>query len=441
MWVLENFDALSTIIPRSYPRVLQHAEMQMRSPLALSSVIIASLTVLIVTGAMVLTYQQRARRALKQAQLGFLWLLLAGLGLVSSGSLLLTLPSSDISCVISIWLTNLGYTLELVPLIVKMAAISQLVSAAKKMRHAVMSRKKLYGIVSGLSFVMVIFLLCWTTIDPPRKDYEYELTKVKTNESETIVESTCFCKSNSGAWRYTSIASHFGMLLMATIQTILVRKVRKEINESRTLGIMIYSHLMFLCARIMTLFLEDSLNRSSVARLRSILYSLDSIAVVTIYFLPKFLAEDKKEGSREVPLESETVKQLRMLAAVATAQHERRVNPEKEEQIKEEDILHGSRSLRVDTRSFMLENIGTSARDLADSVEYLNYQPKKKMNSIMNSKTLLDETLEEDSTEKHSSLALDMEEVDNLSEHAHCQVCGDVISTCPRCGETAVFVL
>ena len=53
------------------------------------------------------------------SQWEFLILLLMGLLLVSEGSILLAIPPTNASCVAVQWLVGIGYTLELVPLIVK----------------------------------------------------------------------------------------------------------------------------------------------------------------------------------------------------------------------------------------------------------------------------------------------------------------------------------
>jgi hypothetical protein len=158
-WVIDNFDALQNYLPRGYPRVIEKDSGTMLDALSLISLIIAALAVFAVGGSVVGTYGQRARAELKYAQLEFLWLLLVGLGLVSLGSLLISLPPTDGLCVVTVWMTNLGYTFEMVHLVVKMAAIYRIMSAANKYRHIVLTRKGLFGDVVFLSGIMVVFLI------------------------------------------------------------------------------------------------------------------------------------------------------------------------------------------------------------------------------------------------------------------------------------------
>lgn len=116
------------------------------------------------------------------------------------------------------------------------------------------------------------------------------------------------------------------MLVVATIQAFQTRNVRQEINESRSIAMMIYSHFVFVCLRVVTLLLEPRLGGSDMESARALIFSLDCIATVGIYFFPKFGADGSESAPSEHMIESQTVKQLRMLAAIATAQHERQRN-------------------------------------------------------------------------------------------------------------------
>lgn len=335
-WVIENFERVESFIPRTYPRVIMEggdddddgASQPLDEPLSLTSTILASLAIVVVTFTALLTYVTRNRPVMQYAQLEFLTLLLLGLTLVSVGSLLMSFPPTDGLCVTAIWLTNFGYTLELVPLIVKMGAFYRLMKAAKRLRHVQLSRQSLFGAVLLLSAVIVIFLIVWTVMDPPRRQTEYELSDELTPYGEGIVQLNYFCKSESSGWIIASVFWHLFLLVVATVQAFQTRTIRREVNESQTLAIMIYSHFMFVCLRLGTFFLERSLSESDMMQTRSIIFSLDCMVAVALYFGPKFCSDDSKydQESSEHMIGSQTVKQLRMLAAVATTQHERQIN-------------------------------------------------------------------------------------------------------------------
>ena len=96
-------------------------------------------------------------------------------------------------------------------------------------------------------------------------------------------------------------------------------------NESQTLSIMIYSHFVFVILRLVTVFLEDTMSGTDTMYVRSLIFSLDAIATINIYFVPKFFISDNTGFNSEYFVESSTVRQLQMLAAIATNQHERQL--------------------------------------------------------------------------------------------------------------------
>ena len=69
------------------------------------------------------------------AQIDFLWLLLGGALMITVAAIMMVTVPTDATCVIVQWIINIGYTLVLVPLIVKVAAVIKLASAAKKMKR------------------------------------------------------------------------------------------------------------------------------------------------------------------------------------------------------------------------------------------------------------------------------------------------------------------
>jgi hypothetical protein len=89
------------------------------------------------------------------------------------------------------------------------------------------------------------------------------------------------------------------LLVSSTVLAIQMRKVRQEFNESQTLGIMTYSHFVFAVLRLMTFFLADGSGQSDAARYRSILVSLDALATLVFYFVPKFLVLRNTDTERD----------------------------------------------------------------------------------------------------------------------------------------------
>lgn len=286
-WVIENFDYLQTFIPRSHPRVLQ--EESRNGLLFYTSILVASLSILMSLAASFTTFRFRKCRSLRYAQIEFLSLLLIGLLLVSIGSVLAVIVPTDASCIAVTWLINLGYTLELVPLIVKVAALNRLMSAARQARRVEVKRTALFGAVLFLSTIIVIFLSLWTGLDPPSRETDYKLTDIQTADGESIISINQFCGSKSDTWRYVAVAWNTLYLIIASVLAFQTRTMQKDFNESQTLAIMIYSHFIFVVLRVSTFFLEDSLLESELVMIHALLYSCDALATLCIYFLPKFV--------------------------------------------------------------------------------------------------------------------------------------------------------
>jgi 7 transmembrane sweet-taste receptor of 3 GCPR len=286
-WVVDNFDTFQSFVPYSYPRVI--VDRQENSALTMSALVLGALAIALVLAAFAVVYQFRNRRVMVVAQVDFLWFLLTGMLIMSTGALVAAIPPTDGSCVATVWLVFVGYTVELAPLLVKVAAVNRLMSASQKLAKVKISRKSLFRSVLGVSFVLVVFLAFWTVRDPPGKQWELSLSESMTVDGETIVHRIYYCSSESDIWEYAAFIWTGALLFSATVLAFQMRNVRQEFNESQTLGIMTYSHFVFLTLRLVTFLLTSQLGESNSSLYRSILLSLDAIASLVIYFLPKFI--------------------------------------------------------------------------------------------------------------------------------------------------------
>jgi hypothetical protein len=290
-WATDNIEFMQTFIPVSYPRVLK-ADHQIG--LTYASTLLAALTVVLVlvTGCMV--YRERHSRVMQFAQLNFLYMLLSGSLLIASGATLTGFSQSNFTCVVEIWLINIGYALELIPLIIKVAAINRLIHAAQRMRRVRLEPSRLIGGVALILFFVIVFLSTWTVIDPPTKKEEYFLGEVPSSgETEVIV--TYFCSSSSPAWNFSALAWNAVLLLIATVLAIQARSMPQSFNESQTLPNLIYSHFVFVLLRVVTFLLPNVVKESTLGHLRSFLFSIDTILTLAIYFWPKFTAKDEEQ--------------------------------------------------------------------------------------------------------------------------------------------------
>jgi 7 transmembrane sweet-taste receptor of 3 GCPR len=302
--VVDNYDLISSFVPRSHPRVLtNHSISNGFNNTALNSATLAfaciALTGVLMCG--VGTYAQRKKRAIQRAQLEFLSLLILGLAMMGIAAILLTMQSTDGICTATLWMWSVGYTLEMVPLIVKIAAINRLMQAARAMRRIKLSRKTLFGVVFGLVAINVIFLVIWTAVDPPSRNTTYQLTGEVTDDGDTVVERKVFCSPQNGYWRMLAVAWQCLLLICATVLAWQTRNLRHDMNESETLALLIYSHFFFVLLRLCSFFLEDAFDQpQAVADFRSLLLSGDIFATQFIYFLPKLLTPDRAALSSNI---------------------------------------------------------------------------------------------------------------------------------------------
>ena len=296
-WMVDHWDRIKTWIPRGYPRVTKKAKDTIDEPLGLATVIVAWIAAVAVIVTIVCTYIQRERPVIRHAGVEFLWMILSGLFLVSAGSLISVAPPSTFSCTASTWLINLGYTLEVVPLIVKVAAVQRMVHAAKRARRVVIDMNQLYGAVVGISSLVVVFLVLWSILDIPSKAAIYTLSSEQTSSGETIVWVGEYCQSESDIWRYCAAVWHSLLLVAATVLAFSTRKIKTDFNENQSLSLLVYSHAIFVLLRVLTFSLEFGEGGETDAALyRSLIFSCDTLATIGIYFVSKFLSSDNAQS-------------------------------------------------------------------------------------------------------------------------------------------------
>lgn len=297
-WVGNNLDYIQDLIPKTYPRKL--TVQSENSPLQTIALILGLVALAVVLVTIYLVYRKRHHRVMVFAQVEFIFILLAGLLIIAVGAIMVAIPPANPICVSVIWLINLGYTLELVPLIVKVSAINRLMNAAKKLKRVIVRKTYLFGTVTFLIMLMTIYLCLWTGLDPPVKTYEYDMEKNQ-------VTACPFCSSDHMVWYYISEGWNTFLLLCATVLAFQMRHVRQDFNESQTLAIMIYSHFFFVVFRLISFFLSSSVSRSILTPCLSLMYSLDAIATVFIYYVPKIIKNPQQPLNSRSSIRESTV--------------------------------------------------------------------------------------------------------------------------------------
>jgi len=296
-WANENLDYMQSFVPNSYPRTM--VEAKDGGGLRYTAAALAGFVILSAIASAFLVFQRRKLRIFVLAQVEFVGLLLSGTLFISTAALAMVLSTSNAGCVAVEWIINVGYTLELVPLLVKVSAITRLAMAAQKMKRFQVSRRALFGAVMGITALILVFMALWTGLDPPRQQHEYILSGEKNGEGETIVKVYEFCKSDSNAWYFVSVGWMAILLLSATVLAFQMRRVRMaHLRESGTLAALVYSHAVFVFIRLVAYLLGAVVRESILTPVRSLIFSFDALSTVLIYIMPKFLDGQKRSSSR-----------------------------------------------------------------------------------------------------------------------------------------------
>ena len=288
-WVIENLDYVLEIIPQGFPRELSHESSYQIwfLRLALAIAVVSSLAVL-TAGA--ISFYYRKTKVFMFAQFHFVLFILFGSFMICIGAIVTALEPTSATCTSEMWLVVLGYSIELVPVLVKTAAINRILHSARKMRRVRISPTSMMVKVVLVVILVTGYLLTWTIIDQPnRTEVRFLANGGLDASTSNIVQSNLRCASDSYYWYYFSLAWQALLLLMASVLAFQSRKVVQDFNESQSLGFMVYSHFLFMVLRAVFTFMgkSNTLKPNVVAALMSFDYSFDSLIALLIYLVPK----------------------------------------------------------------------------------------------------------------------------------------------------------
>ncbi|KAL3917281.1 MAG: hypothetical protein SGILL_004790, partial [Bacillariaceae sp.] len=260
-WVQENLEDLQRqLIPRSYPRDIQIEETSMVSKVAIAFGFLAVTATLVTTA---FTVKLRKNKSFVYAQIEFVFLLLFGLLQVSIAGVVSAFPPTDGLCIATSWLVNVGYTFELVPLVVKIAAIYSLSQAAARMKRIKLSRSFLFGVMGGILLIVLVYNILWTVLDPLKKEGDYKLIDSTTDKGSTIVTSPT------------------------------------DVNETAVVSFLIYWNFVCILVRLILILLGDSVDVTKTTAALSMIFSADTMVTLVIYFVPKIVRKDMNTSRRQ----------------------------------------------------------------------------------------------------------------------------------------------
>jgi hypothetical protein len=277
-WVADHLDYLGSFVPEGHPRKLVLDE-----PIGASYIVaicLGGFAVIYVLLISFLMFQRRKEKVFVYAQIQFIYVVLFGLLLVALGAILHAVEPTQVNCTTQVWFVSMGYTCELIPLIIKVYALNRVMNASKKLKRVRIRPSALYAKVIAINFMVAVYVLVWTLLDPPTKSVYFSL------KNDTFVVKHVGCYSSMGYWQTLYLIFEGFLVLAASILAFESRTAKAEFNESKVLGLMIYSHFVFSALRVVAYnVFEDEV----VALSMSFLLSFDVITAVSIYMIPKFI--------------------------------------------------------------------------------------------------------------------------------------------------------
>ena len=214
-WLADNLDKIvEKFVPPSHPQVFVSSQ---DFGLTIAAIVFSAIAILLTVGTIGgILYKHRKGKLGRGTQIEFLLLLLAGLVMVSVGSLLMAVEPSTGSCVGSIWMINVGYAAQLVPTLIRVSTIVKIVRASMKMKIVNVDKKKLVRKSMGISGIAAIYCLFWTIFDAPKSDIVVNVTGDQNEFGETIVSVSNHCDSDSSIWFYVSFVIQAFLLVCAS---------------------------------------------------------------------------------------------------------------------------------------------------------------------------------------------------------------------------------
>eukprot|EP00980_Cylindrotheca_fusiformis_P009777 scaffold2156_cov115-Cylindrotheca_fusiformis.AAC.2 len=282
-WVVENLETLENYVPPGFPREV--FERDGTEWYTIFAQVVAVLTAVATLAAIALVSRYSRTKVMVFAQPLFLFLVLSGFLLISFAAFVMVVQPTDFLCIFVEWLVVLGYSIALVPVLVKTAAINRLTNSSKKTQRVRLSPQTLFSRVVVAVVIVLACLIFWTYQDPPSAVYAQELSK----DDPKLVTRDLECESQSIVWTAVQLSWEVVLLLMAAVLAFQSRRAASVVNDSRSLGIMVYSHVVFVGIRGCLVFLDETnaVKGSIVVALFSFNYSLDALLALLVYVYPK----------------------------------------------------------------------------------------------------------------------------------------------------------
>jgi hypothetical protein len=173
----------------------------------------------------------------------------------------------------------------LVPILIKISTINTL---GRRYRRAKVSAFELKRPVLIVITGLVTYLILWTGIDSPSiRDIDYTIDEDFDSKVVTVHRA---CASKSIYWEMVVSGFEAMILFSTTILSYQSRELIHQLNESRCLTALVYTHSAFKVVRLTmyTIAITNTIGQDRFVKVNSLLLALETICAVFLYFTPQF---------------------------------------------------------------------------------------------------------------------------------------------------------
>jgi len=284
-WVVNNLlnggeNSLLQFIPQGYPRTVTNKS---RSSYSIGPVVFGSIITLVILGSMYMIYHFRFLKIISYAEPDVLYLFGLGYLFICISAILYGVNPSNGSCMSREWFFIIGFTLSNIPLLMKASAINNVKEETNAKVRIHVSKKIMYQSIGLTMSTTIVYLLCWTLIDP--SILREELVSASDME-EVSVQIYC----TTSAFSYVKYAETMFILCAALLVFQSKRSPTTKVHEFDDIRRLIYASFFFVVVRCTVSFLPNNFwaDQSIRSMIISILLSLTSLVNMGIYFCPKF---------------------------------------------------------------------------------------------------------------------------------------------------------
>lgn len=292
-WVVENIDTIQAYLPESYPRKIRNDSGQ--SVAWIVVVTVSSLTLLVVLASFVYVYRARWKKAIKRAQIEFVYLYGVGLLNIAMSSLFTLFPNGRNACVAMFWLDILGHIWIFALLDLKIDAINRYLNSGKILQRVMLSLQQLSSAICISCGCGAIVLLLWTIFQTIDSAVVYQLSDESSQSGmvEVSASRTCVIPHIE---QFAAFGAQGFLLLYGLSLGFFLSRRKEDVNSTKSLTVLAAAHGVFATFRFLLFLVGDEVEPTSAVLSESFLLSFECLVGLAIFLLPKLLDRKQDES-------------------------------------------------------------------------------------------------------------------------------------------------